>query len=48
MSHKNYAEGYVEIQDKDDTLLSSSWYTKRIKIYNDGLWTNTKPLILTK
>lgn len=44
-SEINYAEGYVNI-DENQITLNHDAYTKREKIYDNGLWVNTKPLVI--
>ena len=39
--------GYVNIEDKNITVASDS-FTKRIKVYNNNMWTNTKPIIINE
>lgn len=43
----NWAQGEVKITDKDDINISSSSYTKRVKILKNGLWVNTRPQVIT-
>lgn len=47
-SKTNYGKASVLIEKKD-VILNYDSYTKRDKIYtNEGLWTDTKPLLYNK
>ena len=41
---RNYSEGYAKIKQLRPINLSSSAYKKRIKIYDNDVWSNTKPI----
>jgi len=43
----NWPEGDVKITEKNNIKISSSSYTKRTKIVENGLWVNTRPLIIS-
>lgn len=47
VSLRNFSEGYVNILIDKKIIISPYSYLKRDKIYKNGLWTDTKPLILT-
>ena len=47
-SKMSWERGDVIISDKKDVKINSNSYTKRTKLYKNGLWTDTKPLILSK
>lgn len=45
----HWDKGYAVITDKENILISSSSYTKRIKIYNNNkLWFDTAPVFVNK
>ncbi len=45
-SNKNISSGYVNIKVPSKVTLSTDSYTKRTKVFSEGLWVDTKPLIL--
>lgn len=42
----NYQEGSVIIRNKKDITLNTNVYTKRERIFENGKWIGTKPLII--
>ena len=46
-SIRNFTEGYVNILVDRKIVMSANSYTKRDKVYKDGLWYDTKPLVLS-
>lgn len=44
-SEKSYEFGYVTLVNKQ-VILNPNCYQKRIKVFNKGLWQDTKPIIL--
>ncbi len=44
-TYKDFSEGYVNLNTTPITL-SCSAYTKRLKIYKNNMWIDTKPLVI--
>ena len=46
-SERNFQDGYVNILIDKTITMSANSYTKREKLYENDLWVDTKPLVLT-
>jgi DNA polymerase type B, organellar and viral len=46
-SYRSYAKGYVVIKDKNINL-NTTTYSKRSKVYEKGVWTETKPIFINE
>jgi hypothetical protein len=45
-SSRNYQEGSVVIRKNNDITLNTNIYNKRERIFENGKWIGTKPLII--
>lgn len=45
-SHKDFSQGYVNINVVRTIILNGDAYTKRTKIFVDNVWRDTKPLVI--